>query len=167
MRNLAGSDSQIAWRMCGNDRPNCINYGAIYLSVVPFTLGIPLSGCSGRFRIRHGRSCAWVTAAMREILSLSPNFRTVSAAGKRMLKPSCTLRCIPPRVNPTISGVHSDARGPFFVALSRASLYQGGHVQTSIPSSTYNCRRAAARWKTAAVSVPNLPHLCKAIKARK
>ena len=133
---LAGSAFQIAYRMCGNGHPNCINYGEISLSVVPLTLGVPLSGFSDRFRIRSGRRCARGTAAIRESLSLSPNIRTVSAAGKRMLKPSCTFRCISPRMNHTIYGVHADAWGPFFVVFSGASLYQCGSVWTGIPFST-------------------------------
>ena len=53
-----------------------------------------------------------------------------------MLKPSYALHCIFPRTNPTIYGVHADARALFLIAFFRAYLNQGGHVLTGMPSST-------------------------------
>ena len=113
MGPLVVSASHIVYRMHGNSRPNCIDSGAISLSVVSLTLGLPLSCCDNRIRMIHGWRCAWGTAAMQDILSLSPNIRTASATGRRMLKRSFTLRCISPWMKPTIYRVHADAWGPF------------------------------------------------------
>ena len=98
-------------------------------------LGIPLSGCANRLSMICGWSCTWVANVMQDILSLSPNIHTASAAGRRMINPSCALHCISLRTNPAISGVHAGAWGSFLIALSTASLDQGGHVLTRIPSS--------------------------------
>ena len=61
---------------------------------------------------------------------------TVSATGRKIMKPYCILCCISPRINPKIYGVHDDAWVPLARALSRDSLDQGGPVFTNIPSST-------------------------------
>ena len=132
---LAGSASQIAWRMRGNTCPNCTNSRTIYLLVVPLTLGVPLSGCAGRFRIKRGWQYNWGTSVMREILSLSPNSSTASSAGRRILKSSCDLRCIYPQMNPTISGVHVDAWVPLVIAFFKSSLDQAVPMLTGITSS--------------------------------
>ena len=135
MGPLEGSASQIASSMRGNAHPNCIDSGVISLYVVLLTLGVPLSCCDDRFRMRCGLRCAWGTAMMQESLRLSPNIRTASASGRRILKPSCTLCCISPWMNPTISRVHAYTWGPFFISFSKASIDQGGPVLTGIPSS--------------------------------
>ena len=57
---------------------------------------------------------------MRENFSLSPNSRIVSAAGRRMLKPSLILRYISPRMKEVISGVQAEACGPLEMAVSSA-----------------------------------------------
>ena len=59
---------------------------------------------------------------MQESWSISPNTRTASYAGGRMLNPSWTLYCIYPQMNPNISGVHADECGPFLIASSRGRL---------------------------------------------
>ena len=146
--------------------PNWINSGAIYLSAVLLKLDVHLSSYADKLRMRHGWRWAWGTAAMRERLSLSPNICTVSATGKNILNTSCTLRWISPRMNPTISGVHVDVWGPFLIALSRASLNQGGPVLTGMNSSIWDCIRDAIGWRTATDSIPNFPHWCKEIKVR-
>ena len=133
---LAGSASQIASRMQRKAQPNCINSRVTSLSVVLLTLGVPLLGFSNRFRMRRSQRFAWGTDAILECLSFTPNIRTASATGRRILKPSCTLRCISPLMNPDISGVNADAWGPLEMACSRAFLDQGSHVWTRIPSST-------------------------------
>ena len=126
---LAGSASQIAWRMRGIAPPTCIDSGEIYLYIVSFPLGVTISGCADILRMIHGWRCAWCTAATQESLSLFPNILTTSTTGKRrMLKPYCTLLCIYPRMNPTISWVHADAWGPFLMDFpgppsTRAVLY--------------------------------------------
>ena len=100
---------------------------------------------------------------MQESLSLSPNILTTSVAGRRMLKPYCNLHFIFPWISLNISGVHSDAWGPFLIAFCRSSLDQGGPVMTWIPSSKYVCRRVAASWKTDVVGVPKVPCFRKVI----
>ena len=75
----------------GTIYPNCIDSGAISLSVVSLTLDVPSSGFSDRLRIRRGQKCAWGTVAIQESLNLSPNIRTASDAGRKILKTSCTL----------------------------------------------------------------------------
>ena len=72
---------------------------------------------------------------MRESLIFSPNTRTTFSVGRRMLKPYWNLRCISPRLNPTISGVHADACGPFLIASSRDALDQGVPVLDGMTSS--------------------------------
>ena len=55
---------------------------------------------------------------MRESFSLSPNSRIMSAAGRRMMKPSLILRCIYPLMKEAISGIQAEARGPLEMAVS-------------------------------------------------
>ena len=73
---------------------------------------------------------------MRECLSFSLNTCNVSSTGRRMLNPSCTFHCIYPRMNPTVSGVHADARGPVLITSSKATLDQVRPVLVGMPSST-------------------------------
>ena len=150
--------------MCGNICPNCIIFGEISLSVVSLTLSVTESGCSNRLRTTRGWCCSWGTAMMRESLSLSPKIRTLSDAGRRILKPSFNLCYISPRMNPIIYGVHSDTCGTFLMAFSRAALDKGGPVLTGMPYSTYCCRRGAAGWETVAKSVLDAPCCCKTMK---
>ena len=82
-----------------------------------------------------GQIYTWGTTTMQDNLSLSPDILTASAAGSSMLRPSYTLRCISPRMNPTISGVHADAWGSFLIAFSGSSINQDGPVLTGILSS--------------------------------
>ena len=116
--------------------PKSINSWVISLSVVLSTLCVSLSFFSNIFRIRCGWQCAWGTAVMWHSLVLSPNIHIASTAGRRMLKPSYNLRCISPRMNPTIYRVHTYTWGPLVIAFARASLGQRGLVLTSMPSST-------------------------------
>ena len=64
--------------------------------------------------------CNFVSFFRQVRLILSPNIRTASVTGRKMLNPSCTLRCIYPRMRPNISGVHSDAWGLVIIIFSRA-----------------------------------------------
>ena len=89
-----------------------------------------------QIRIRFGWNCSWGTATMRKKLSFSPNIRTASDSGRRMLNPYYTLQCNSPWMNTNLSGVNADAWGPFLIAFYRASLDQGGPVLTGITSST-------------------------------
>ena len=73
---------------------------------------------------------------MQDILSFTPNIRTASAAGGRMLNPSCILRYISPWINQIFSRVHDKAWGPFDMAVSSARFDHGGPVWTGMPSST-------------------------------
>ena len=130
-----GSASQIALRMRGNARPNCIDSWVISLYIVLLTLGISISGCANRFRMKRSWHCAWGTATMREILSISPDICTASSARRRRIKLSFTLPCISPWTNPIIYGVHADTCDPFFMALSRAYLDQGNLVLIGMTSS--------------------------------
>ena len=125
---------------------------------------LSLCGIFDRFRIRRGQRCACNTSAMRESLILSPNIRTMSAAGRRILKPYCNILCISLPMNPTTSGVHADAWVLLVIALSRASLDQGSPVLTGMPSSTYYCRREADGRRTATSIAPNVPHFHEAMK---
>ena len=92
----ARSASQTAYRMQGKSIPNCSDSGAASLTVVLLTLGVPSSFYSKMLRIRFRRQCAWGTATMQDSFSFSPNSRTASAAGRRMLKPPLMLLCISP-----------------------------------------------------------------------
>ena len=102
----------------GGAHPNCIDSGALSLTVVSFTLDVPSSGCADEFIMSRGRRCFWGTAAIRDNLRLSPNNLRVSAAGKRILNPSCTQWYNSPRMNAGILGVHAKAWGPFVMARS-------------------------------------------------
>ena len=52
------SVSQIACRIRGNNFPNWIDSGAIFISVVLLTLGVTLTGWDNRLRISCGRRWA-------------------------------------------------------------------------------------------------------------
>ena len=108
-RPLAGSTSQIAFRMLGKAFPNCINSGETSLLVVSLTLGVHSSDFYDRIRIRRIWQCLWGNAATREILILSLNICTTSTAGRRMLKLSFNLLCISPCMNTIIYGEHAGA----------------------------------------------------------
>ena len=54
----SGSASQMAWIICENALPNCIDYRAICLSVVLLTLGVSLSSGADKFIIRRGQHWA-------------------------------------------------------------------------------------------------------------
>ena len=73
---------------------------------------------------------------MRESLSLSPNIRTPSSLGRRILKPSCTFCYISPMMNSNIYRVYAYKWGPLAIALSRISRYQDGPVLTSMTAYT-------------------------------
>ena len=97
------SDSQISWMKQGKALRNYINSGATSLSVVSITLGVPLSVFFQQVNYKvQPMICL-------KGLRFAPNNRTASAVGERMLKPSCILRCVSPRINLTIFGVHANA----------------------------------------------------------
>ena len=100
---------QIACRMQGKASPNCIKSGAKYLSLVTLTLVVPSLGFSNRLKMRRGWRCAWGTAAMRESLGFILKICTASAAGRRIMNPSCTFLFTPLRMNTVIYGEHAGA----------------------------------------------------------
>ena len=57
---------------------------------------------------------------MKESFSFSPNSRTASAAGRRMLKTSLILLYIYPHTNVVVYGVQAEAWGPLEMAVSSA-----------------------------------------------
>ena len=118
--------------------------GAIYLTVLSFTLSVPSSGCFDKFRMSCGRRCFWGTAAIWYSLRFSLNNLTTSTSGKRILNPSHTLWCNSPRMNAVILGVHVEAWGPFEMERSKALRGQAGPVCNGMQLSTYSCSRGAA-----------------------
>ena len=109
MGPLAVSASHIAWRMHGYYCPPFIDSGATSLPVLLVTLGVTSSGFFNRLRMRRSRRCAWGTAMVQESLNFSPDIRTVYAAERGILEPSCTLGYISLRTNIVISEENSDA----------------------------------------------------------
>ena len=109
---------------------------ATSLSIVSLTLGLPSSGFTDSLRIRYSQRYAWGSTMMWESLIFTPKKRTATAAGRRMLNPSCILRCISPRISLTIYRVHCKAWGPFEISVSSAQLCHGSPVCTGMPSST-------------------------------
>ena len=137
-------------------RPNCMDYRALSLTVVSFTLDVPLLGCADKFRMSRGHRCSWGTTAIWDILRLSPNKLTASAAGKRILNPSHTRWCNFPRTNAVLLGVHSKAWGTFAMARSRDLYGQAGPVCTEMPFSTYSWSRGYPGCRTASGSAPRV-----------
>ena len=131
----SGYASQITWRMRRNAIPNCIDSGAISLSVVSLKLGVSLSGGADKFRIRRGRRWACGTATMWESFNFSLNNHKVSSADRGMLNPSCIRRHSSPQIKLTMSGAHADACGPLWIASSKALLDHSRPVVKGMPSS--------------------------------
>ena len=73
---------------------------------------------------------------MRDSLSISPNIRTTSSLGRKILQPSCTRRCIYLQTHYVIYGEHTNAWGLLVMALYRACLDQGVPMWIGITSST-------------------------------
>ena len=106
------------------------------MSVLSLTLVVHSSSFSDRLIIRCILQFSCGTAAMQEIFSFSPNICNVSASWRRMKKLSWILRCISPRINLTIYGVHAEAWGPLEMEVSSVRLDRGSPVWTRMPSST-------------------------------
>ena len=73
---------------------------------------------------------------MKESLRFDPNTCTASDARGKMLKPSCILCFISPRIDPTISGVHAKTWDPFEMAVSSDRHDHTSPVWTGMPSYT-------------------------------
>ena len=139
--------------------------GALSLTVVSFTLDVPLLGCADKFRMSRGHWCSWGTTAIWDNLRLSPNKLTASAAGKRILNPSHTRWCNSPQMNAVILGVHSEAWSTFAMARSRDLCGQAGLVCTGIPFSAYSCSRGSAGCRTTSGRAPRVRLCLEAMKA--
>ena len=103
--------------------------------MVSLTLGVPLYGFYYRLRIRRRQWCAWGATAIREIFGFSPNIRTASDAGRRMLKTYLILLCISPRMNVVISRVQAEAWCSLEMAVSSAWGDHSGPVWVGMPYS--------------------------------
>ena len=96
--------------------------------MVLLTLDVSESSCANRLRIRRGRQCAWVTAAMQESFSFSLKSHIPSDGGRRMLKTSLILLCISSWIKAVISGLQVEVYGPLEMAVSSAWGDHGGPV---------------------------------------
>ena len=100
-------------------------------------------------------------------LSLSLDICIVSASGRRILKPSCTLCYIFLRMNAVIYEGRANTWGLLEMAKSRTCLDQADPMWTRIPSSTYVCKRSASGCQIASNSAPKVLRCCDVTKVRR
>ena len=151
--------------MQGKAKLDFINPGAISLSVVLLTLGVPSSIFADRLRMRRSSWFSWGTADIRYSFIFSPNHLAASTTDKMMLNLSCTRCRISPQMNAVILGVHVYAWGPFAVARSREPIIHAGTVCNGMPSSTYFRIRGSSGCWTAPGRVPSVLRCLESMKA--
>ena len=131
---------------------------ATFLSVVSLTLSIPTLRFKGKFSMRRGSQCFWVTAKIVNRFITSHNAWTASDSEGRIMNPSLNLFNISLCVNSIISVVNADTWVPRMMAVSSVFIDQASPTWAGMPYTMYYLIGADTESLATSVNAHRVPH---------
>ena len=121
-----------------------MDYGATYLYIVFFTLGIPAPGFADRLSMKCSYQCYWGTTTIHESFVAYLNSWTMSYYVRSIMNPHHTICSIYPWKNYVISGVNADTCTPRVMKASITYSEKASTACTNMPSTLYSMIKAAS-----------------------